>query len=96
MMRNGYTEPSILVENEVSLTSKKSLIALTALLIVLVMGAMCAANLSELAPTFNGDVDVYALQENPEGYDLSGADGAAHENMIPYYSTRCCGCQVDF
>jgi len=78
MMRNGYTEPSILVENEVSLTSRKSLLALAALLVILVMGAMCAASLSELAPTFNGDVDVYALQQNPESYDLSDADGAAH------------------
>ena len=78
MTRNGYTEPTILVENEVSLTSKKSLLALAALLVLLIMGAMCAAGLSGIAPTFAGDVDVYALQENPEAYDLSNADGAAH------------------
>lgn len=78
MTRNGYTEPSILVENEVSLNSRRTQIALAALLVILIMGAMCAAGLDKLAPTFNGDVDVYALQENPEAYDLSNADGAAH------------------
>ena len=78
MTRNGYTEPSILVENEVSLNSRRTQIALAALLVILIMGAMCAAGLDKLAPTFNGDVDVYALQENPEAYDLTDADGAAH------------------
>lgn len=78
MTRNGYTEPSILVENEVSLNSRRTQIALAALLVILIMGAMCAAGLDKLAPTFSGDVDVYALQENPEAYDLSNADGAAH------------------
>ena len=78
MTRNGYTEPSILVENEVSLNSRRTQIALAALLVILIMGAMCAAGLNKLAPTFNGDVDVYALQENPEAYDLTNADGAAH------------------
>ena len=78
MTRNGYTEPSILVENEVSLNSRRTQIALAALLVILIMGAMCAAGLDKLAPTFNGDVDVYALQENPEAYDLTNADGAAH------------------
>ena len=78
MTRNGYTEPSILVENEVSLSSRRTQIALAALLVILIMGAMCAAGLDKLAPTFNGDVDVYALQENPEAYDLTNADGAAH------------------
>ena len=78
MTRNGCTEPSILVENEVSLNSRRTQIALAALLVILIMGAMCAAGLDKLAPTFNGDVDVYALQENPEAYDLTNADGAAH------------------
>ena len=45
---------------------------------ILIIGAVCAAGLDKLAPTFAGDVDVYALQENPEAYDLTGADGAAH------------------
>ena len=78
MMRNGYTEPSILVENEDSLSSKRTMIALAALLVVLIVGAMCAAGLNQVAPTFAGDVDVYALQQNPEAYDLENADGAAH------------------
>ncbi|MBP3426953.1 MAG: hypothetical protein J6M47_01685 [Clostridia bacterium] len=78
MMRNGYTEPSILVENEDSLGAKRNLVAFVALIIVMIVGAMCAAELSALPPTFNGDVDVAALYENPEAYDLSGADGSAH------------------
>ena len=78
MMRNGYTEPSILVENEVSFSSRRTMIALAALLVVLVIGAMSAVGLNQLEPTFAGDVDVYALQQNPEAYDLTNADGAAH------------------
>ena len=78
MIRNGYTEPNILVEEDTSLSSRRTQIALAALLVILIMGAMCAAGLNELAPTFAGDVDVYALQENPEAYDLTDADGAAH------------------
>ena len=78
MTRNGYTEPTILVEEEVSLSNRRTLIAVAALLVILIMGAVCAAGLDKLAPTFNGNVDVYALQQNPEAYDLTGADGAAH------------------
>ena len=78
MMRNGYTEPTILVEEEVSLSSSRTRLAVAALLVILIIGAVCAAGLDKLAPTFAGDVDVYALQENPEAYDLTGADGAAH------------------
>ena len=78
MMRNGYTEPSILVENEDSLSSKRTLIAMAALIVILIMGAMCAASLNDMAPTFAGNVDVYALQQDPQAYDLSNADGAAH------------------
>lgn len=78
MTRNGYTEPTILVEEEVSLSSSRTRLAVAALLVILIIGAVCAAGLDKLAPTFAGDVDVYALQENPEAYDLTGADGAAH------------------
>ena len=78
MIRNGYTEPNILVEEDTSLSSKRTRIALAALLVILIMGAVCAAGLDKLTPTFRGNVDVYALQQNPEAYDLSGADGAAH------------------
>ena len=78
MTRNGYTEPTILVEEEVSLSSSRTRLAVAALLVILIIGAVCAAGLDKLAPTFNGNVDVYALQENPEAYDLTDADGAAH------------------
>ncbi|MBP3655584.1 MAG: hypothetical protein J6K32_02695 [Clostridia bacterium] len=78
MMRNGYTEPTILVENEDSLGSKRSLVAFVALIIVMIIGATCAAELSKLPPTFAGNVDVAALNENPEAYDLTDADGSAH------------------
>lgn len=78
MIRNGYTEPNILVEEDTSISSRRMQVALGALLIILIMGAVCAVGLDKLAPTFAGDVDVYALQENPEAYDLTNADGAAH------------------
>ncbi|MBR2942636.1 MAG: hypothetical protein IKB82_04480 [Clostridia bacterium] len=78
MMRNGYTEPSILVENEDSLSSKRTMLALAALVVILIIGAMCAVGLEKASPTFAGNVDVYALQQNPEAYDLTNADGAAH------------------
>ena len=78
MTRNGYTEPTILVEEEVSLSSSRTRLAVAALLVILIIGAVCAAGLDKLAPTFAVDVVVYALQENPEAYDLTGADGAAH------------------
>ena len=78
MIRNGYTEPNILVEEDTSLSSKRTRIALAALLVILIMGAVCAAGLGKLAPTFSGDVDVYALQQDVQAYDLSNADGAAH------------------
>ena len=78
MTRNGYTEPTILVEEEVSLSSSRTRLAVAALLVILIIGAVCAAGLDKQAPPFAGDVDVYALQENPEAYDLTGADGAAH------------------
>ena len=78
MIRNGYTEPNILVEEDTSINNRRTLLALAALLVILITGAICAAGLDRLAPTFAGDVDVYALQQNPEAYDLSNADGAAH------------------
>ena len=78
MIRNGYTEPNILVEEDTSLNNRRTLIALAALMVILIMGAVCAAGLDSLTPTFAGDVDVYALQQDPQAYDLSNADGAAH------------------
>ena len=42
MTRNGYTEPNILVEEDTSLSSNRTRIALAALLVILIMGAVCA------------------------------------------------------
>ena len=54
------------------------MLALAALAVILIIGAMCAVGLEAAPPTFAGNVDVYALQQNPEAYDLTNADGAAH------------------
>ena len=77
-MQHGYSEPNIFIEKEEPLTSKRSLVALIALAVILVIGAVCAARLNELPPTYNGDVDVAALAQDPTAYNLDNADGAAY------------------
>lgn len=78
MIQNGYTEPLVLVEQTEASRSKRSLVAAVALLVILVLGAVCAWRLGAMEPAFAGRVDVAALAQDPNAYDLSNADGAAH------------------
>lgn len=78
MSQHGYTEPLVLVEQTEASKSRRSLVAAAALLIILALGALCAWRLGGMAPAFAGNVDVAALEQDPNAYDLSGADGAAH------------------
>ena len=78
MSVKGYTEPKSLVEDKESLTSLRHKFALLVLLIFMVLGAFCAQRLGDLAPTFNGNVDVNRLEEDPTDYSLDEADGAAY------------------
>lgn len=78
MMQNGYAEPLVLVDQTEASKSKRSVVALVALAVIMVLAAVCSWQLGQMAPTFAGNVDVAALEQDPDAYDLSNADGAAH------------------
>jgi len=78
MKQNGYTEPLVLVEQTTAGRTKRSVVAIAALLVILALGAVCAWRMGQLSPTFAGNLDAYELEQDPEGYDLGAADGAGY------------------
>lgn len=56
----------------------KKTMTLLSIIVILIAGLYCAANLALLPPTYDGSGDdVIALYEDPSGYDVSDPDGAA-------------------
>ena len=72
-----YHEPAFLNVEEGKDGGGKRILCVLALCAVLLFGIVCAVRLGALSPTFNGAVDVAALEENPTAYSLENADGAA-------------------
>ncbi|MCI2047096.1 MAG: hypothetical protein LKJ90_05220 [Faecalibacterium sp.] len=60
------------------LLSVRNVVLAVALAVILIVGIVGSVQLGKLAPTFNGKVDVAALQNDPTAYDLKDADGAAY------------------
>lgn len=77
MRPKGYSEPFKLVDQFISYSSAKRVLLIVSLGVLLLAGIITGVKLNTLPPTFNGKVDVAALQKDPEAYDLSQADGAA-------------------
>ncbi|MDO4284290.1 MAG: MnhB domain-containing protein [Eubacteriales bacterium] len=73
----NYQEPAFLTVEENEQGAKGRLWGLLALGTILLFGIVCAVRLGALAPTFDGAVDVAALEQNPTAYTLDRADGAA-------------------
>ena len=78
LLRSGYTEPKSLVEEQSSLQSKRHFYALFLAVALFVAGTFAALRMGKLVPTFNGEVDVATLMEDPSAYDWENADGAAY------------------
>ena len=74
----GYSEPFNLVEQEEDGHKIKKGVLMVTLFALLVIGIVTGVRLNALPPTFNGKVDVAALQQDPDHYDLQEADGAAY------------------
>ena len=59
----------------------RQIVAAAALAVILLVGVAGSVQLGALAPTFNGDIDVAALEKDPQdtaAYNLDEADGAAY------------------
>ena len=74
----GYTEPLYFVETNEDYHSKRHGFVVLLLIAMLIIGGIAAFKLAALPSTFNGDVDVHALQSDPTAYSLENADGAAY------------------
>lgn len=72
-----YTEPDYLLEPDERLHGRKLWETVFALILTMVLGVIISFALNALPPTFNGNVDVSTLQNDPKAYDLSDADGVA-------------------
>lgn len=72
-----HVEPSYLEAHGEPRSSGKHIVAVVTILVILMVCILCAFRMGELDPTFNGEVDVYALEQNPGSYNLEDADGAA-------------------
>ena len=75
MMR--FNEPECLVEPEEKMHGRRLYETVFALILTMVIGVIVSVKLASLPPTFNGNVEVSAIQQDPKTYDLSGADGIA-------------------
>jgi uncharacterized membrane protein len=64
--------------SSMKLDSPKAIVALVSLAVILVVGIVGSVKLGSLAPTFNGKVDVAALETDASAYDLKDADGVAY------------------
>ena len=75
MMR--FNEPECLVEPEEKMHGRRLYETVFALILTMVIGVIVSVKLASLPPTFNGNVDVSAIQQDPKSYDLKDADGVA-------------------
>ena len=60
------------------ITEFKRKVAMALAVALFLIGALTAVNVGRLVPTFNGEIDVNYLQDHPDDYDLSEADGVAY------------------
>lgn len=77
-MKRGYTEPRTFIERPDRLSNRFHIITVVVAVIILAVGVFAAVKMGQLPPTFNGEVDVAALNENPTAYNLENADGAGY------------------
>jgi hypothetical protein len=91
---SGYNEPLSLIEPRDERATPRRLVVVLALAVIFAIGVYGAVALGGMAPTFNGKVDVAALQQNPDAYTLDGADGAAYvivaENLAKTNAKNVC------
>lgn len=73
-----HVEPQYLEAHGEPRGTGKHILSVFTIVIILMVCVLCAFRLGELEPTFNGEVDVYALEQDPQSYDLTEADGAAY------------------
>ena len=60
------------------MSKTKQVVAILSLIVLLLVGLYAGQGMSEMLSTNTAaSIDVAELYENPEGYDLSAADGAA-------------------
>ena len=90
----SYNEPAALIEQNENYRTRKHAVTLAALAVILAVGILTAVRLGALAPTFNGKVDVAALQQDPAAYTTDAADGAAYimvaENLAKTTAKNVC------
>ena len=72
-----YTEPDYLHEPDEKPSGRKLYESVIALAVIMILGVFISFALAKLPPTFNGNVDVSALQKDPKAYNLDKADGIA-------------------
>ena len=73
-----HVEPDYLHAHEEPRTSPRHIAVVVTVVVIFMVCIACAFRLGALEPTFNGEVDVCALEQDPESYDVDRADGAAY------------------
>lgn len=72
-----YTEPLKLLDDSTSHKTPRYRITIVLLALLVLLGGFCAWQMGKLAPTFDGNVDVYGLMQDPTNYDMTDVDGVA-------------------
>ena len=78
MNRHRYDEPELFMDRDPAKSPAKRVATLVSLLAILAVCLFCAVQMGTLAPTYDGSLDVKALEQVPSAYSLDEADGAAY------------------
>lgn len=73
-----HMEPGYLTDKPEEGGSGRHIAAVVTILVIFMVCVLCAFRMGGLAPTFNGEVNVAKLAEEPDAYTLDKADGAAY------------------
>lgn len=73
-----HAEPGYLTDRPETPSSGRHIAAAVALVVIFMVCILCAFRMGALEPTFNGEVNVAKLEQDPAAYSLDKADGAAY------------------
>ncbi len=78
MNRHRYDEPALFSDGPEKMSPARRVAAALSMVAILAVCLFCAVQMGGLAPTYDGSLDVAALEKDPDAYSLENADGAAY------------------
>ena len=83
-----HAEPGYLTDRPETPSSGRHIAAAVAIVVIFMVCILCAFRMGALEPTFNGEVNVAKLEQDPAAYSLDKADGAAYVSFSVVFNFR--------